>query len=311
MDLPARLGARGRHPEPVSRATRRVPPSRSHLEVQLTGHLSHSALEDFSTCGEKYRLGRVLKLPKRPGWALAGGSTFHDITEEWDWQQFGRPAQGTTDFLERFSVLVSEIEEQSEYPQSEWYCGGRKSKDAPNKEDRKWWEKHGPTMMVRYINWRQNSPLDIYILPSGEPAIEVGGTALIEGIPFQFHVDRIEQDRRTGELLINDLKTGSREPGATQVQRYRTALSVAGVLGSESPIEWGAYWMAREGKLTSPVDLSALPEGQVEYEVQETWKAVQAGMYGPARPGPLCGSCSVSRFCYTRGGQEMALPWAS
>lgn len=44
-------------------------------------YLSPSQVTSLLTCGEKFRLTRVERVPERPMWASIGGSAVHKITE--------------------------------------------------------------------------------------------------------------------------------------------------------------------------------------------------------------------------------------
>ena len=50
----------------------------------LPNHLSPSQINTLLTCGEQYRLERVVRVPSRPMWAGIGGSTVHKVTEQLD-----------------------------------------------------------------------------------------------------------------------------------------------------------------------------------------------------------------------------------
>lgn len=47
-------------------------------------HLSPSQINSLLTCGHKYFLERVARVPSRPMWASIGGSVVHKLTEEMD-----------------------------------------------------------------------------------------------------------------------------------------------------------------------------------------------------------------------------------
>jgi hypothetical protein len=59
-------------------------------------HLSPSQINSLLTCGEKFRLERVLRVPQRPMWAGIGGSVVHKLTEELDreWYAENHPQAG-------------------------------------------------------------------------------------------------------------------------------------------------------------------------------------------------------------------------
>lgn len=54
----------------------------------LPPHLSPSQINTIMTCGEMFRLERIVRVPSRPMWASVGGSTVHKITEKLDREWF-------------------------------------------------------------------------------------------------------------------------------------------------------------------------------------------------------------------------------
>ena len=50
----------------------------------LPKHMSPSQVNSLLTCGEQYRLERVVRVPQRPMFAGIGGSVVHKITEDLD-----------------------------------------------------------------------------------------------------------------------------------------------------------------------------------------------------------------------------------
>ncbi len=53
-------------------------------------HMSPSSINSILTCGEKFRLEKVKRVPSRPMWAGIGGSVVHTLTEELDREWFAR-----------------------------------------------------------------------------------------------------------------------------------------------------------------------------------------------------------------------------
>lgn len=46
--------------------------------------LSYSQMETLLSCGEKYRLTKIVQVPEQPAWYLIGGSAVHTATETYD-----------------------------------------------------------------------------------------------------------------------------------------------------------------------------------------------------------------------------------
>ena len=44
-------------------------------------YMSYSRMNSILTCGEQFRLERVLKMPAREHWASVGGNAFHNAVE--------------------------------------------------------------------------------------------------------------------------------------------------------------------------------------------------------------------------------------
>lgn len=53
-------------------------------ESPFPKHLSPSQISSLLTCGEQFRLTRLLHAPERPMWAGIGGSAVHRMTEDLD-----------------------------------------------------------------------------------------------------------------------------------------------------------------------------------------------------------------------------------
>jgi hypothetical protein len=274
--------------------------------------LSHSAVEDYHTCGEKYRLGRVLKVPRAPGWSLVGGNAVHTVTAVLDLRDFGVPSDEPDNFAEAFEKEEALMLERSGIPISEWHCAGRISKEKPNKEDRNWWLANGQQYVNNWRDWLGATPYSIWITPDAVPAIELAIELPAEqgfgGVPFRGYLDRImEVD---GMLGVVDLKTGARVPPTPkQLAEYRLSLGL--MFGWGTAPSWGAYFMNRTGELTPPVGLAAdYPLDRIDHEYREVVRGHEHQVY-PPRPGPLCSSCGVREYCYEFGGSKASevSPW--
>lgn len=174
---------------------------------------------------------------------------------------------------------------------------------ANAKEDKQWWQANGPQMVFAYYNWRQShSNLEIWHTPEGVPAIELQcNVTLPDGTSLLAYIDRVFQDKVTGDLLIVDLKTGKNSPGsALQLGVYRLCLEETfGV----SP-KHGAYWMGRSGNLDTIYDLDLLPPKAISRWLRDTRKAIELNLFVP-KVGKDCSWCGVKEHCYT---QNPALP---
>lgn len=182
-----------------------------------------------------------------------------------------------------------------------WKAGGRATKKFPNKEDKTWWMAEGPTMVHNYYNWRMQNPnLEVWRAPDGTPGIELDMNVTIVGnVIVKGKIDRVFQDKNTGQLIIVDLKTGKPPASGLQLAVYRLALDAQfGV----SP-DYGAYWMARGGTLDKVWNLNEYPIKMVSRWLRDTKKAIDMGVFIP-HTGILCDYCGVRKHCYAFGNNE-------
>ena len=269
--------------------------------VLIPEYLSYSAVGDLSQCGELFRLGRILKVPKRPSWASVCGSAFHTATEVSDRADFGIDLGLPLEFNDILDEMIPHLEKASGFPKSEWMISGRANKTTPNKEDETFWRTNGPAWARLYREWRRRSSWNVWITPDGEPAIEVELRWKIGEINVVGYVDRIMIDERNS-LGVFDLKSGSREPSSgKQLALY--AKGIASRWGEAYRPEWGTYYLARSAKLTIPSYLITYDDGRFEYEFAQSQKMIEAGNF-LAYPSGLCRTCSVNRYCYTYGGEK-------
>ena len=273
----------------------------------MTTRLSYSQLNSWTHCGEQYRLERIVRVPRRPGWALIGGNAVHTLTEEHDLRQLGVALPERT-WDEVFEELTVEAEEESGLDRSEFKASGRVSQKWPNKEDAAWWAAEGPAMVRRWVTFRQVTPWEIWTTPNGEPAVELKfELTLLDGeVVIVGYIDRVfEVD---GQLVVFDLKSGSRpQPTPRQLGTY--ALAVRELFDVDVP--WGTFWDARKGA-TSPVHpMGRFTRERLDYQYGAIAHARETGLYLP-NPSNMCASCDVRDFCYEVGGDranEVSAPW--
>ena len=198
---------------------------------------------------------------------------------------------GISTFNKTFETLLTEGGDRP------WRAGGRKSKALPNKEDADWWRANGPLMVGNYVRWRQLNPnIEVWTAPNGKPAIEIGIEAMLPNeTMLKSYIDRVFQDKTTGELLIVDLKTGQPPKSSLQLGVYRLAIREM----FDIDIRYGAYWMGREGTLTQPSDLDMFPPEMVSRFMRDTYKIIKQGIFLP-NIGMGCSWCGVSDHCYTQ-----------
>lgn len=205
-------------------------------------------------------------------------------------------------FLQKFYANRAE----HKVPTNQIQATGRPSKAYPNGEDEQWWLDHGPGMVENYLKWRDASGWRIWEAPNGEPAIEL---ALLAGVgidlPIKMFIDRIFVASKSGEatsnqLVIVDLKSGARSPiSDLQLGVYRVGvLEVFGIR-----IDWGAYFDARKGEMSPPVNLKRYTPALIGHWFRQQWDAHKAKIFIPNLSN-WCRSCSVRDYCTAYGGSN-------
>ena len=250
-------------------------------------HLSYSQVDTLLSCGEKYRLTRIVGIPEDPAWWFRGGSAVHTATEWFD--------IGGSSHLPAAELFERALDEQlTDVDESTVRAGGRASKDYPDGENRDWWMDNGPVFVQAWIDWREQNPnLALLELPGAVPGVEVAVTALSpDGVALKGYIDRIFVDIEAGQLLIVDLKTGrNTPPSSLQLDFYRYALSQT--LGLHA--DFGGYWMARRGTLDK-VHTLWRSDQQIEAMLRLARTMIDGELFIPHLTS-LCGSCGVKEHC--------------
>jgi putative RecB family exonuclease len=262
---------------------------------------SYSQLSQLEECPEQYRLKRIERVPEAPAVWFPGGEAFHWATEDFDHYvvDFGLEAAAAIDwpssFPAKFDLACQERIDKGDSPDlSTWRTAGV-SKTLPHGEDFRWWKEHGPEMVRDYVRWRYKTRdrYGIWVASDGTPGIEWDGVAELGGVPVTARADRIMVDLGTGATIIVDLKTGKKTPdNPLQLRIYRMVIERV----TAEPMWYGAYYMAREAKLTAPMVLDTTNEVALEERFARAERLHEAGIYLP-RPGPNCRQCAVKAHC--------------
>jgi CRISPR/Cas system-associated exonuclease Cas4 (RecB family) len=270
-------------------------------EVTGKNYVSHSALNTWLSCGWQFYLSRIQRVPEQPSYWLAGGKAVHESTELYDRLYYGTEKESTFSSTDAF-VEAWHRNYTSAENGMEWRASGRATKLNPNKEDTTWWLENGPKMVDFWTQFRQDSNFNMYKLPDGTDAIETELNETVGGVPIKAFLDRL-MVAPTGELLVVDIKTSSREPASlTQLGIY--AILVEKAFGIRPT--HGSYYMARTGELTAPQSLDRFTEARLGSWAKGFEIAIENKIFIPS-PSTMCGTCSVNRACYSYGGNESHL----
>jgi hypothetical protein len=255
----------------------------------MPDHVSWSQLETLSTCGERYRL-RYLgeKVPQTPKGFFIGGNAVHASIEEAEnsglFMDPGAFERGGDVWLFFITDLNKRVLDAGGDEAVEW--GGRKTKEFPEGEDRRWWEFNGPAMLRRYCLLRQEDEAE----GLGKPETEVRVRMPREDAPgFLAYIDQLYPDR------VRDYKTGKPSSAPPlQLALYEWMLRNLG--HPERHI--GEYVYLRPADAAGrvyQVDLDAWV-GLVPTLVAQMDQTLQLGKF-TFSPGMQCGWCDVAPSC--------------
>lgn len=257
------------------------------------GHVSWSQLSSWLKCGKQYELERIIKAPQTPGVWLAGGSAVHEWTEIYDTVGLEEAAFAGT-WTEVWNKHFTKQASETDVPPTEWRAAGRTTKDKPNGEDLAWWKVAGLQMCREYHAWR-TGPAAGWTLY--DPGVEVDVSALFAGgVLAKIYLDRLFV-MPTGQLVVVDIKTGTKVPDPQQLGWY--AAAVERTLGVRPSL--GTYYMARKGTIEVPFDLDNFTGKYWDHIMGKFVVAKEHEIFLP-NPSPLCRSCSVNTSCYYYSG---------
>lgn len=263
----------------------------SKLEL-ITGkaHLSYSAVSTLSDCGERFRLERVVQVPQAPAWWFTAGSAYHTATEYID---LGAEEDPKAAWDKAWAKHLEEDIPDGDY--SAVRASGRATKEWPDKQNKDWWEYHGPQFVAEYIktmNEMRSQGWQLWTLEDGSPAIEIPFQVPIGDVLMKGAIDRV-MINPDGEMVVVDLKAGSRVPESTmQLGVYSVAIEK---IFEVKPI-LGSYFMARKAELTEPMSLLHYTEDVLGYFLGTAKKMIESEIFLP-HVSNLCKACGVREYC--------------
>jgi putative RecB family exonuclease len=265
-----------------------------------TGVRSVSQLQNLARCGHAYYLQKVRRVPQRTaGWFIQG-TAVHSAVElyEGSWRTV-TPEEAVAAFEWHWDHDLAEAE--AKQPDSTmWMVGGRAKRetDLAKRRDR------GRQQVVEYIeaNGRDSGLVPAEIIPD-LPAVEVGFELDFDGVIVIGFIDLVLVERSTGRLKVRDIKTGSKEP-SDPYQMATYGLAVERLTGQK--VEWGDWWMCKDGKATVPLDLRPYSWETVAQWYKTMDSMIKAGHF-LGNPGDPCFTCTSKPYCGLI--QPNPLPW--
>ena len=158
-------------------------------------------------------------------------------------------------------------------------------------EDKAWWYTNGLEMLKGYHKWRETSDWKIWTAPDGNPAIELSMMVNFGNAPVKMALDRIMQ-MPDGELVVLDLKTGSRTPSTTlQLGFYSVGIELTYGIKPK----YGSYWMARKGEPTPVANLEWYTTDRLIRLAEMFNRARYEAMFVPNISN--CSLCGYTQHC--------------
>lgn len=247
-------------------------------------------------------------VPDLPAWWNVGGTAFHAGVElyerarvlagddpkpiGWDDDETARR------FRELFDGETRKLLAESDVPMPRWRAA------SSGKEGQAWWQDKGPEMLVQYVRKQAGRPERLVVL-GDVLGLEIDFVAMLGGVETRMIVDQILWNPARQQLVVRDLKSGSRLPAdPLQLQAY--AIGLQRTFGPQLPsgiAQWvGRYWDARkaveasERVLDRPEQIAATDQRMAEFD-----RAERAGMY-LVHPSNFCVSCSARSHCPVMAG---------
>jgi hypothetical protein len=227
---------------------------------------------------------------------LIQGSAVHSGVEHWEKSYRSMPPEEVLRIYEREWEAAEADAWEKEPDPAGWQQSGMKKIENDIRDRRI----KGRDQVLTYMQNTVKERLRPWTLPdTGWVASEVEFEEDFGGVKVKGFIDLIMEDPTTGELLVRDVKTGTKKPvGPIQLATYRFAIQKK--YGVDP--KWGDYWMCKDEGPSAPIHLGSIPEQLITSQYQIMDAAVSEEMY-VANVGDHCGRCDVARHCPFVGGQ--------
>lgn len=245
-------------------------------------HLSYSSLTTWERCPKQYELSRIKEAWPVPAWYFLAGTAVHKATEDYD---RGHPVQKWEDYF--YPGVEEALEKEPNV--HEWMSGG--STEDPDNGDK--WAEIGPRCIENWVEFRKD-------FTPNDGGVELDVTTRLPTLwfPVKGFIDRVGHHAVHGEMIV-DIKTGKNLPKDKGLQLGIYSALYEHRYGTR--INKGAYFMAREGRLSRPYDLSDWTIEKVAGMFRATAREVSAGSY-PAKREYTCRFCDQRLNCYEVSG---------
>lgn len=252
-------------------------------------HRSVSQHNTFHRCAWSYKLQRIDKVWQRPASWLSQGLGVHVAMEEWEKSDRTLTTQELVRvYQEEFIRSVNEQAEET--PNFDcWFGSGPYS--GPVDIERRF--EIGEQQLLTLVQYSLDHPdTRVWTTPDGDKALELEFEVELGGVKVKGFIDQIVE-RSDGELVVRDIKTGSKPGDAFQLATYSEAVRI---LHGVAP-RYGDYFMGKTGKPTKPIPITDEDRAAVHDSFRELEELIQAGDFQPNPSRSTCTMCSVKTSC--------------
>lgn len=262
-------------------------------------HWSHSQVDTLLRCGKSYELSRLLNAPRTPTVWSPAGTALHEVA---DLIARGEAGDIYTTWVNVFDEHVAKQFEETQVDPQFWRKAGRVTKDKPEREDVNFWRGEGSRQLVMYATWLQTSGYKVAKLSDGTVLSEHETTTRFGDIEVRGFCDIVLKGP-DGELIVMDLKSGTRVPDkTTQLGLYKVALN-QNHPDDRLKINTGCFFMTRKGEPTPTVGLDRYTSDYFTSIFTMAESIREAKAFVPS-PGDACRICDVSEACFAVGGTD-------
>jgi CRISPR/Cas system-associated exonuclease Cas4 (RecB family) len=276
-------------------------------------HFSYSSLSSYMQCGQRYFLEKIARVPEVPSWWFVGGRAVHEVTEIYDVDRKKFEQSGLDQLWTE--VFSREVAAQSvKFPDlTQWRTAGKK-KALPDGEDYLAWMDIGPRFVQNYIDWQAQIGLTIwddaivdFDEDTGEAktalAVELPIDVSIGGWQMKGSVDRVYVHPNGVDLIVVDLKTGSRMPdNDLQLGTYSVGMEIQYGIKPK----YGMYFMNRTNKASQLFELENYTVDSLASMGIQLRSGIKNKVFLPHKSA-LCPYCPVNAGCAAFGGKDAAL----
>lgn len=251
---------------------------------------SLSSLKLYSQCSMSWKYQKFDKVPEQPAAWLPQGTAFGRVAEMWEktHRLMGSTVQEAM-YYESFDAEVEKYKERQP-DLKKWLTLPPSTKvenDIKNRRERGWnqWVTYRDRCIAEENEWR------VWRTPDGEPAVEVSFRVDFGYGPIRGYVD-IVKEWASGEITVDDLKTGNREKSTRQLGVYRLGLNE--VFGLS--INRGGFYYAKDNTYSKMYDLEVWTEDLLRDQFEAQERGIQNRVFIP-NVGDFCALCPARNQC--------------